>query len=583
MRFLALACSYDETIARDGRVDPATTAALRRLIASGRQLILLSRRSLDELRPTLRNGVFEWVVAEYGGVLYHPATGRSRLLTDPLPRRLAEAAAEHDLGPVHTGQTALITRSDRADALRELLRQQDLDLQVVVDKDAALALPHGVSKVTGLAAALADLGLSFHNVVGCGDAESDLDMLARCECSVAVANAPAAVRDRCDLVTEGAAGAGVVELIDQLTAHDLAELEPRLARHRLLLGHRPTPDTPPGRQEQRGEQEEKREEVRVRSYPTNLLLAGPSGTGKSKLASGLLERLAEQGYQFCVLDPEGDYDDFPHGLHLGDRHAAPTVEEVAEALAQPDQCVIVNLLGRRLDDLPAFLAELLPDLQDLRTRTGRPHLLLLDEAHHFLPLPTEPGAFVMPRWVDGLIMATVNPEHISPTALSLVDVTVTFGDTATSTLERYCEAIGETPPPDCEVGQGQALAWLRRKGHEQIVFEIAPGPSQRRPHLRRYEESELDDAKSFTFRGPEGQLRLRARTLRMFIQMGEGVDDDTWLYHLRRGDYSKWFRDGIRDEDLAETVAKLEQDRDRSADESRLQVFTSIKDRYLRS
>jgi hypothetical protein len=300
-----------------------------------------------------------------------------------------------------------------------------------------------------------------------------------------------------------------------------------------------------------------------------------------------------------VLDPEGDYDDFPHGLHLGDRHAAPTVEEAAEALAQPDRCVIVNLLGRRLDDLPAFLAELLPDLQDLRTRTGRPHLLLLDEAHHFLPLPTEPGAFIMPRWVDGLIMATVNPEHISPTALSLVDVVVTFGDTATSTLERYCEAIGEStgrrvrgvdpeggrsiPPPAYEVGQGQALAWLRREGHEQIVFEIAPGPSQRRPHLRRYEESELDDAKSFTFRGPDGRLRLRARTLRMFIQMGEGVDDDTWLYHLRRGDYSKWFREGIRDEDLAETVAKLERDGDRSAEESRQQVFTSIKDRYLRS
>ena len=43
-------------------------------------------------------------------------------------------------------------------------------------------------------------------------------------------------------------------------------------------------------------------------YGVNVLVAGTSGSGKSTLATGLLERLAEQDYQFCIVDPEGDYE-----------------------------------------------------------------------------------------------------------------------------------------------------------------------------------------------------------------------------------------------------------------------------------
>lgn len=46
----------------------------------------------------------------------------------------------------------------------------------------------------------------------------------------------------------------------------------------------------------------------------------------------------------------------------------------------------------------------------------------------------------------------------------------------------------------------------------------------------------------FVFRGPEGRLNLRAQTLVSFSQMAEGVDDDTWAFHLRCGDYSRWFQ-----------------------------------------
>ena len=75
MRFLALATDYDGTLAADGTVAADAWNAARRLHDSGRKLILVTGRELDELRsvcPFLDR--FDRVVAENGGVLYRPDT-----------------------------------------------------------------------------------------------------------------------------------------------------------------------------------------------------------------------------------------------------------------------------------------------------------------------------------------------------------------------------------------------------------------------------------------------------------------------------------------------------------------------------
>ena len=118
------------------------------------------------------------------------------------------------------------------------IRDLGLEHQVIFNKGAVMVLPSGINKAAGLGAALEQLGLSPHNVVGIGDAENDHAFMSMCECSVAVANALPMVQERADYVTRGDHGAGVVELIDMIVADDLAELEPRLARHHLLLGTR---------------------------------------------------------------------------------------------------------------------------------------------------------------------------------------------------------------------------------------------------------------------------------------------------------------------------------------------------------
>ena len=49
MRYHALACDYDGTLASHGTVHPATIEALERLRKSGRKLILVTGRELPEL------------------------------------------------------------------------------------------------------------------------------------------------------------------------------------------------------------------------------------------------------------------------------------------------------------------------------------------------------------------------------------------------------------------------------------------------------------------------------------------------------------------------------------------------------
>src|SRR5207248_2434704 len=85
-----------------------------------------------------------------------------------------------------------------------------------------------------------------------------------------------------------------------------------------------------------------------------------------------------------------------------------------------------------------------------------------------------------------------------------------------------------------------------------------PSRSTLKRHARKYAEGELGLDKSFFFRGPGQRLNLRAQNLMVFLQVADGVDAETWLYHLARGDYSRWIRDAIKDEALARAIADIE-------------------------
>jgi hypothetical protein len=61
--------------------------------------------------------------------------------------------------------------------------------------------------------------------------------------------------------------------------------------------------------------------------------------------------------------------------------------------------------------------------------------------------------------------------------------------------------------------------------------------------------------------------------------MAQELDDETWLYHLRRHDYSRWVREGVKDESLADEVGKVERN-DGSAQQTRDAIFDAIRAHY---
>jgi HAD superfamily hydrolase (TIGR01484 family) len=545
-------------------VDDATLAALVRVRESGRKLLLVTGRALEDLRRVFAGFErFDRIVAENGAVLYRPETREEKVLCEPPSAELVRVLRAEGVAPLSVGRAVVATWSPHERTVIDVIRRLGLELQVSFNKGAVMILPSGVNKAKGLAMALDELGLSCHNVVGIGDAENDHAFLAECECAVAVANALPAVKARADLVTGAGHGAGVVELAEMLVDSDLAALAARLARHDLEVGV-----------------DAEGEVVRIPPYGVNVLVSGTSGSGKSTFATSVLERLMESRWQFCILDPEGDYRALEGGVVLGDRHRVPAVEEVLDLLARPERNGVVNLLGLELERRPAFFEALFPRLLELRTRTGRPHWIVVDETHHLLPAAGDPEQ--LPRKLHGLMLITVHPDHVAPALLAAVDLIVVVGSAPEETLATFSRTLGE-PTPAVGAGAleaGTAIGWWRGRGAPPFRFQSIPPQAERLRHVRKYASGELGPDRSFYFQGPEAKLHLRAQNLTMFVQLGQGVDDETWMHHLRRGDYSRWMRESIKDEALAAAVAAVETEPDPTPAESRRRIRELIEERY---
>jgi HAD superfamily hydrolase (TIGR01484 family) len=563
MYFLAVATDYDGTIAHHGAVKAETVAALKRCKESGRRLILVTGRELPDLKRAFSEiKLFDRVVAENGAVIYDPSTEKERVIAGAPPAIFVEQLRERKVEPLSVGRSIVATWEPHETTVLEIIRELGLELQIIFNKGAVMVLPPGMNKAAGLQAALRELEISPHNVVGVGDAENDHSFMHACGCAAAVANALTMVKQAADIRLAGDHGDGVIELVERLSREDARLVPPE--RHGVRLGI-----------------DRAGEEVYIEPHRGGILIAGSSGIGKSTLATALTERMAERGFEFCVFDPEGDYDELENAVSVGDSKAPPNVDEGLKLLRKAEGNLVINTQSLAVADRPGFFAKLLPKIAELRGRTGRPHWLLVDEAHHLLPASRENIAQMLPEELPSIIFVTVHPDAVSVEALRTVEVVIALGDKASDVVAQFCELIGvEAPSGASSPGDEEVLFWDRGAGARVRAVKADRPRQAHKRHTRKYAEGDLGADRSFYFRGPDNALNLRAQNLMLFLQIAEGVDDRTWEHHLKAGHYSGWFRDVIKDAELAQAAAQIEEHASLNAAESRKRISEAVTQRY---
>ena len=295
-------------------------------------------------------------------------------------------------------------------------------------------------------------------------------------------------------------------------------------------------------------------EERVEPYGLSVLVAGTSGSGKSTLTKGLLERLAVAGYQYVIVDPEGDYDGFEGAVTLGDIQRAGA-DEVVNSLELAGNNVVVNLLGLPLEHRPAFFDGLLPRVQELRT--DRPAALACRGRGPPLA-PDRSRRSNVPRQTRQFAVHHRPPRERRTLGAGIGRPGARGRQQTGGNAGQLRPRCRPKPPKvtPTELQPGETLAW--RPESEPVKVKSEPPQAEHRRHSRKYAEGSVGPDRSFVFRGPAAKLNLRAQNLQLFLQMADGVDDETWQHHLNRREYSAWFRDAIKDDELGMEVEKIE-------------------------
>jgi hydroxymethylpyrimidine pyrophosphatase-like HAD family hydrolase len=561
MRYQVLASDYDGTLAAQGQVDPATLEKLHQLKATGRRLILVTGREMPHLAlvfPDYR--IFDHIVAENGGLLVDCSTGDETPLGPAPDPHFIKQLEQRGVTPLSVGKVILATWEPHEGEVLEAIKTTGSERQVIFNKGAVMILPSGINKATGLQALLHSIHLSVHNTVAVGDAENDISLLQTAECAVAVANALPSVKAMADWVTPMRHGSGVIQLMEELIANDLADLDTKLSRHYLELGQ--TDNGP----------------FVLSPYQRGILISGVTGGGKSTFTTVIMESLLRQDYQFCLVDPEGDYLQLPGVTIIGNETSIPPAEEIYQLLKNSSQSFVVCALSVPLADRPAFFSRFMESIISLRVEYGRPHWLILDEAHHLVPPSSAMVADRLPADINNFIIITTAPTSLHPAVLGKIGTIITIGENPAYPLQQVGEILHRPIPEHIpSLGEGEVCVW-NLDTRDPPYKARYPQPRQlRQRHKKKYATGDMGE-NSFVFTGRENRLHLVANNLMLFVHIAEGIDDDTWTWHLQRHDFAKWFRDTVHDEELAHAAEEAEASNDPA--ETRRTILTFINSKY---
>jgi hydroxymethylpyrimidine pyrophosphatase-like HAD family hydrolase len=586
MHLKVFATDLDGTLARDGKVDPATWQALHDAKAAGLHLVLVTGRALHTFAPQDAYAeAFEAIVAEDGAVVYFPRRDIVVMPFGQLDPQLIAAFEQRSI-PFDRGLAIIATNVPHDVAVLDVIRSLRGGATVEYNRGAVMVLPVGATKGTGLQYALREMGYSPRNVIAIGDAENDRSLFEVAEVAVAVANASPDVQVLADVVLPEADGAGVRALLADLRTNTVSAGQARLTRY-LALG-----------QSRAGEQ------VRLDPFmfvDGNVGIVGDSGSGKSWLAGLIAETLLKAHYQLCVIDPEGDYRNlraFPHTLLLGGPDGMlPPVNDVITMSEYADLTLVVDLSLYPIPERATYTAQLLKGLHYLRARRGRPHWVLIDEVQHFCAHehPDATTALHESMRAGGVCVVSYTPSRLPTSILEAVQTWFLTRIDQPDEIEVLKPFLGNdsaAPPLQAQLSTlpiGQAMLcnaqqhlWLPRQasGNQTLVFRSGPRTVPHIRHLHKYLRAPLPGQLRFYFRTGDGQpVQAVAASLWDFRMLLQSVSVDALHYHLQRGDFERWVRTIFRDAELAHRLGKLAR-RQFSGEQLRQVLSTIVGERY---
>jgi hydroxymethylpyrimidine pyrophosphatase-like HAD family hydrolase len=549
VKLTVIAVDYDGTIARGDVLDPTVRTAIAAARTNGITVLLVTGRILDDLRHVAGDLHFvDGVIAENGAIVHFPDSGHTSTLAPLVPEGFVTELRRRGI-PFGLGRSLVDADAAEAPRLLEVIRALELPLVLIFNGGRVMVLPQGVSKATGLHAALDTLRLSARNTVAIGDAENDHELLRLAEVGVAVEWGSPALRSAADVVLQGSGPPAVAAYVRTLADSGRLPI-PARARRRLLLGH-----TEDGR------------EFSLAVRGRNVLIAGDAKSGKSWVAGQLCEQLILHGYCLCVIDPEGDYrslEALPGVTMLGGDDPPPTPRDLLRALRYPDRGVLIDLSRRRHDEKIDYIRAVLPALNEMRHRTGLPHRIVVDEAHYFLQdagarhlLDLERNGYtVVSYWASRL-----PSELLAATEVMLV--TRESNPAEIEALRQWCSRCDQVDRSrwallgQLRLGQAVALPITEEAGGDLRLFTMAPRLTPHVRHREKYVDVPVAEHRGFMFAG-NGQPSRRAHTLRQFVFILEHAPATLLEGYVRRGDFSRWIGDVFGDYPLAAELRALE-------------------------
>src|SRR3954471_1232700 len=148
MRYLALALDFDGTLASNGAVSHEARDALQLLKASGRKLLLVTGRRLDDLRQVFDGvSLFDAIVAENGALVFFAGSGEERMICDPPPPEFV-AGLQRRKVPFVAGKVIVATEEPHDVTVLDVIRKLGLELEIIYNKGAVMVLPAGVNKAS---------------------------------------------------------------------------------------------------------------------------------------------------------------------------------------------------------------------------------------------------------------------------------------------------------------------------------------------------------------------------------------------------------------------------------------------------